>query len=130
MSDQRSVRLDDAQAVLWSAEILGKSEFEVFETAYQVWYREAADTNRLERIFADYMFDEVVPFWVRQFIRETLDSHDGWQRNDELTVHEYLGICLGAASATILSTTRLALSLFAPYVVFPRNDTYFDAFPA
>ena len=76
------------------------------------------------------MFDEVVPFWVRQFTRETLDSHDGWQRNEELKVREYLGICLGAASATILSTTGLALSLFLPYVVFPRNDTYFDAFPA
>ena len=56
--------------MLWSAEILGKSEFEVFETAYQAWYREAPDTNRLERIFADYMFDEVVPFWVRQFTRD------------------------------------------------------------
>ena len=78
MSDQRSVTVDDAQAVLWSAEILEKSEFEVFDLAYREWYREAPDARRLERIFADYMFDEIVPFWVRQFTRTTLDAHDGW----------------------------------------------------
>jgi len=54
LSDQRSVAVDDAQAVLWSADILEKSEFDVFEMAYQVWYRETPDVNHLERIFADY----------------------------------------------------------------------------
>ena len=130
MSDQRSVTVDDAQAVLWSADILGKSEFEVFEAAYQAWYREVPDTNRLERIFADYMFDETVPFWVRQFTRDILDSHDGWQRDDELTVREYLGICLRAASTAIGDTAGLALSLFLPQVVFGCFDTDFAAFPA
>jgi hypothetical protein len=40
LRQQRSETVDDAQMVLWSAEILERSEFEVFEQAYQAWYRE------------------------------------------------------------------------------------------
>ncbi len=130
MSDQRSVQVDDAQAVLWSAEILEKSEFEVFETAYQAWYRETPDVTRLERIFADYMFDEVVPFWVRQFTRTTLEAHDDWRRDEEMPVHEYVGACLRAASTTIVSTAVRALSLFLPYVIFPWIGADSAALPA
>ena len=130
MSNQRSVKVDDAQAVLWSAEILEKSEFELFEAAYQAWYRETPEVARLERIFADYMFDEVVPFWVRQFTRSTLEAHDGWRRDEEMPVHEYVGACLHALSATMGSTVGLALSLFLPHVVFPWIDADYAALPA
>lgn len=130
MSEKRSVKVDDAQSVLWSAEILEKSEFEVFEIAYQAWYRETPDVARLERIFADYMFDEVVPFWVRQFTRATLDAHDDWRRDEEMKVHEYLGACLRAASTAVASTAALALSLFLPHVLFFCIDTEHAALPA
>jgi hypothetical protein len=124
------VKVDDAQAVLWSAEILEKSEFEVFEMAYRAWYREAADCRRLERIFADYMFDEIVPFWVRQFTRATLEANDDWRREEEMPMHVYLGICFRAASASVASTFGLALSLFVPRVMFPSIETDFAALPA
>ncbi len=130
MSEQRSVKVDDAQAVLWSAEILEKSEFEVFELAYQAWYQEEPEVIRLERIFAGYMFDEAVPFWVRQFARTTLEAHDDWLRDEEMEVHEYLRACLRAASTTILSTVGLALSLFLPYVIFPWVGADYAALPA
>lgn len=130
LSTQRSVQVDDAQAVLWSAEILEKSEFDVFEMAYRAWYREAPDVKRLECVFAEYMFDEVVPFWVRQFTRETLQANDGWCRDEEMEVHVYLGICLRAASAAMVSTTGLALSLFLPRATFPWIETDFAALPA
>jgi hypothetical protein len=116
--------------VLWSAEILEKSEFEVFELAYQAWYRSTPDTTRLELIFAEYMFDGVVPFWVRQFTRTTLEPHHDWQRDEEMQVHQYLGACLRAAAATLLSTAGLAMSLFLPQVVFPWVDADFAALPA
>jgi hypothetical protein len=130
LRDQRSVTVDDAQMVLWSAEILEHSEFEVFEMAYRAWYRDMPDTARLERIFAEYMFDGVVPFWVRQFTRSTLESHDNWGRDEEMEVRQYLWACLRAASATLVSTAGLALSLFLPHVVFPSVDADFAALPA
>jgi len=130
LSDQRSLKVDDAQAVLWSAEILEISEFELFDTAYQAWYRETAQVARPERIFADYMFDEVVPFWVRHFTRTTLETHDGWRWDEEIPVHVYVGACLCAASATMVSTVGLALSLFLPHLVFPWIDADYAALPA
>ncbi len=130
LSDQRSAEVDDSQAVLWSAEILGKSEFEVFETAYQAWYRETPDVTRLERIFAGYMFDEVVPFWVRQFTRTTLEAHDDWRRDEERPVHAYVGACLRATTTTMVSTVGLALSLFLPHLVFPWIEADYAALSA
>ncbi len=122
MSDQWSVSVDDAQAVLWSAEILKKSEFDVFEMAYRTWYRETPDVARLECIFADYMFTEAVPFWVRQFTRATLEEHDEWQWHEQMAVHEYVRARLSAASTTALSTVGLTLSLFLPRLAFPGID--------
>ena len=130
MSDQRSVTVDDVRMVLWSAEILDKSEFEVFEMAYQAWYRETPETTYLERFFARYMFDGVAPFWVRQFVRATLEAHGDWRRDEERTVGEYLGACLRGATTAILSTTGLALSLFLPRIIFPCISTDFEALPA
>jgi len=124
------VKVDDAQAVLWSAEILEKSEFEVFEMAYQAWYREPPDNRRLERLFADYMFDEVIPFWVRQFTRETLQANQDWCRDEDIQMHIYLGVCLRAAASTLASTLGLALSLFVPRLVFACSETDFAALPA
>ena len=126
MNDPRSVKVDDAQTILWCAEILQTSEFEVFEMAYRAWYREQPEVARLERVFADYMFDEVVPFWVRQFTRTILDENDGWRSTEEESVGEFLS----AWMRTAICTAGLALSLFLPHVVFPWIDTDYAAFPA
>ena len=130
MSVQRSVTVDDAQMVLWSADILEKTEFEVFEMAYQAWFREPPDTARLERVFAVYMFDGVAPFWVRQFTRSTLGACDGWSREDETEVWEYVVRCTRAAAAATMTTLALAVSLFLPEVAFPRVDCEPQALPA
>ncbi len=130
MSDQRSVSVDDVQAVLWSAEILKKTEFDVFEMAYRAWYHETPDVNRLECIFADYMFTEAVPFWVRQFTRATLAEHDEWQWDEQIAAHEYVRARLSAASTTALSTVELALSLFLPHLVYRRIGAQHAVLPA
>lgn len=130
MSVQRSVVVDDAQMVLWCADILEKTEFEVFEMAYEAWFRESPDTVRLERAFAIYMFDGVAPFWVRQFTRSTLDACDGWGRDDETEVVAYVVRCIRAAATAAVATFGLALSLFLPRVAFPSIDTELQALPA
>lgn len=124
------MKVDDTQMVLWSAEILEKSEFEVFELAYQAWYRRSPDTTHLEHVFAEYMFDGIVPFWVRQFARTTLDSHDYWRQYEDVEVLEYLATCLRATATTLATTVSLAMSLFLPHVVFPWVDADFAALPA
>jgi hypothetical protein len=47
-----------------------------------------------------------------------------------MPVYEYVGACLRAASATMVSSVGLALSLFPPHVVFPWIDADYAALPA
>lgn len=130
MSDQRSVAVDDAQMVLWSADILEKTEFEVFEMAYRAWYREPPETVYLERVFAGYMFNGIAPFWVRQFTRSTMDACDGWRHEQEMNVPQYVVLCAGAVVTATLVTGGLALSLFLPEVAFSCADAGLEALPA
>lgn len=48
------------------------SEFRVFELAFAAWYGYAASPERIEADFVPYMFDGVVPHWVRQYTRKVL----------------------------------------------------------
>ena len=130
MGDHRSVAVDDAQLVLWSADMLEKTEFEVFEMAYQAWYRETPDTAQMERVFADYMFNGVAPFWVRQFTRSTVEACGGWRREDETEVWPYVVRCTCAAVTATLITCGLAVSLFFPEVAFLGAQIEPEALPA
>lgn len=62
----------DAEAVRDAAFALKVSEFDLFRLAYRRWYGRDAEIKPLERVFAAYMFHQVVPAWVRQFCREVL----------------------------------------------------------
>lgn len=59
----------DVQAVLNTSAMLEITEFEVFRLAYRDWFgRRPADAT-IEPFFTEYMFDDVVPGWVRHFTR-------------------------------------------------------------
>jgi hypothetical protein len=65
------VELNDTSDVIWTATVLGITEFEVFGAAYHAWFHEPADERLLESHFVPYMFEGVAPYWVRQFTRFT-----------------------------------------------------------
>lgn len=52
-----------------TAGLLDVSEFELFDLAYRDWYGRAAAPAELERNFARFMFQDVVPFWLRRYCR-------------------------------------------------------------
>ena len=122
--------IDDARMVMWCADMLEKSEFEVFEMAYQAWYRETPDTTRLERIFVAYMFSGVAPFWVRQFTRSTARALGDAPLDDDTEVWAYVVRCSRAAASTIAVTFALAVRLFLPRMAFPDLDAEPRALPA
>jgi len=62
----------DVQEVLDTSALLEITEFEVFRIAYQSWYGRPEKDAVLEPFFTDYMFNEVVPFWVRHFTHHIL----------------------------------------------------------
>jgi len=62
----------DIHAVLDAAAILDITEYELFRLAYERWHGEQVDENALEPFFVAYMFNDVVPLWVRYFSRLVL----------------------------------------------------------
>jgi hypothetical protein len=68
----------DTRNVLSGSSILQITEFHLFELAYQRWFGEDASEQKIESYYTHYMFQQRVPFWVRQFCREVMeqDQHD------------------------------------------------------
>lgn len=59
----------DVRCVLDAAAMLDITEYELFHLAYLRWHGERAGEGTLEPFFVAYMFDDIVPPWVRDFAR-------------------------------------------------------------
>lgn len=66
---------EDTLLVLDAAAKLDTTEFRLFELAYKDWYGKLCNTSVMETYFAPYMFDNIVPFWVRAFCRKVIKFH-------------------------------------------------------
>lgn len=71
---------DDALLVLNAAAKLDTTEFRLFELAYKDWYGRLCKNSVMESYFTPYMFDNIVPFWVRAFCRKVLAFHGDSQK--------------------------------------------------
>ena len=63
---------EDTRAVLDASACLDVTEFELFTLAYRRWFDADAKLEKLEQVFARYMFHHEAPPYVRQFTREVL----------------------------------------------------------
>ncbi len=59
----------DIEKVGTAARLLQITEFNFFHLAYFQWHGREASASVLENVFSDYMFQDVVPHWVRHFTR-------------------------------------------------------------
>lgn len=90
---RRNARLIDG-----AARAIGVSEYELFQLAYQAWYRSDPEQQRLEKIFVAYLFSGRVPVWVQDFaqragVNADIDRCPGTVR----WCLEYLLVRMGAA---------------------------------
>ena len=76
LDQQRNPPLTDTDHVSISAGLLQVSEFRFFQVAYADWYGREISTRSLEPIFTRYMFDNVVPHWVRHLTRIVLSRSE------------------------------------------------------
>jgi len=70
MSDDKNAINEDTRAVTKAADLLGLREIDFFRLAYRRWFSVDAENEQMEKIFANYMFHETVPPWVRHCARE------------------------------------------------------------
>lgn len=69
---------NDVWSVLRAASLLNVGEFRVFEIAYRQWYGNPGDEKHIEKYFIQYMFNDIVPVWVRHFCKQIVSlDHAG-----------------------------------------------------
>ncbi len=66
----------EADRVGIASELLQISEFDFFRLAYSQWFGRDIPVPRLEHIFAEYVFEDIVPYWVRHLSRRVLKRSD------------------------------------------------------
>jgi len=59
----------DTDCVISAANYLEVSEFAVFMDSYTSWYGKEASEKQMEKVFAQYLLENKVPFWVRNYAR-------------------------------------------------------------
>ncbi len=70
----------DVQQVFKASSWLGVSEFQVFCDAWQAWYDEKPSEKRIEPYFVNFLGQDAVPFWVRNYVRLILNRKDLLQK--------------------------------------------------
>ncbi len=60
----------ELEGVMLASRLLQITEFNFFRLSYAQWYGHEVSENGLEHIFAEYMFEDIVPHWVRHFTRK------------------------------------------------------------
>jgi hypothetical protein len=66
----------DIQQVHKASAWLEVSEFQVFCNAWQAWYDEQPSEKRIEPFFVNFLGQDAVPFWVRNYVRDILNRKD------------------------------------------------------
>lgn len=101
-----------AGPILEVAALLEVKEFDLFARAHRWWFGRCLDRERLERVFAAYMFGGVVPPWARHYAREVLrelgsDAPDlarfGFERPRESPRPPPLGRRIVAAAVVVVA---------------------------
>jgi hypothetical protein len=67
---------EETDQISIASDILQISEFNFFRLAYSQWFGREIPVSRLEHIFAEYVFKEIVPYWVRHLSRRVMKKLD------------------------------------------------------
>ncbi|MEN8232949.1 MAG: hypothetical protein ABFR35_09770 [Thermodesulfobacteriota bacterium] len=62
----------DTDCVVSAANYLEVSEFVIFRDAYTAWYGKKASEKQVEKVFVEYLVENKVPFWVRNYSRSRI----------------------------------------------------------
>ena len=64
----------DTDCVISAANYLEISEFAIFSDAYSAWYGKDAPEKQVEKVFVQYLQENKVPFWVRNYARNRVQE--------------------------------------------------------
>ncbi len=67
---------EDLEKVASASKLLQIPEFRFFQISYFQWYGREISENHFEVIFSEYMFQDIVPHWVRHFARIVMSRNE------------------------------------------------------
>ncbi len=115
---------EDIVDILEISAMLEIREFDIFSLAYCWWFGREPTKRVLENHFAKYMFNKIVPPWVRQYSRLILDLRANGKLN-----REELGITsLPSATKSVRTDLRYAVILFLALALLILMATVIDNF--
>ena len=112
---------EDIADVLEISAILEIREYDLFGLAYYWWFGRPSPEKVLESHFARYMFNQIVPLWVRQYSRMVLELREKGSLDREALGVDRLpdatpeSVRAGVRYAVILVTTLCILVLIAEF---------------
>ena len=56
--------------ILDAANLLQVGEFQLVQLAYKDWYREELSEDKIDKIFAEYMFKRIIPIWATFYAKD------------------------------------------------------------
>lgn len=81
---------DDRSEVVKAANLLQVGEFQLLQLAFYDWHKRDMPDAVIDRLFANYMLHNEVPFWARQYARNILAQEASGDLNDnEPYYHRY-----------------------------------------
>ena len=104
----------DSLDLLEAAAALEVREFKLFELSYREWYGKQPLSHVIEAHFSNYMFNGVIPAWVRSYSRNVVDLY----KSDQLDPKQ-LGIYHPLPSKRLIMIGRIfATFLVVVFMVF------------
>ena len=73
---------DDRSEVVRAANWLQVGEFQLLQLAFHDWHKREMPEAVIDRLFANYMLRNEVPFWARQYARKILALEEKGELND------------------------------------------------
>jgi len=70
----------DIQRIYQASAWLGISEFQIFSDAWLAWFNEKPSEKRIEPYFVNFLVQDEIPFWVRNYVRFILNRKDLLQK--------------------------------------------------
>ena len=120
---------EDIEDILEISAILEIREYDIFNLAYHWWFGKVASPRVLENHFSRYMFNKIVPHWVRQYNRMVLDLRDsGTLDREELGISR-LPSATPESVRTGLRYTVMLFSALALIILFAELTLRFSTLP-
>lgn len=128
--DRRQYFDEDIDPDLWdllqTSSLLEIKEFDVFKLAYKEWFGHLPKAHVSEAHFANYMFNQQIPVWVRRYTRKVIELHERDALNPrELGVYQPLPSRKLKRIGKIYTVILLTVLLYLTFLAY-RDTAFFQ----